>query len=304
MSQAPYMPVFTDALLGDTLHLSAEEFGAYCLILFATWSNGGQALADDDVLLARVCRVSGQKWVSLRKKIVGFFDTKDGVWRQKRLEKEWNYVQQRSETNRKNGRNGGLATAAAGRKSASDRCSDRVSEKLAPKPIPKKKEEDSPPPPPHPAQPTGRSPHGERDEEGEFEEFWKAYPRRVNRVRAHAAFVLARKTASFEQLIAAARRYAAENVGKRMQHVARPENWLGDQRWFDDPENATAGEHPTGFAFQSPDHWRHRMRIWFDEEHGGPTRKNWPKAWGPPPGEPGCDVPHEVIAEFHREPGK
>jgi uncharacterized protein YdaU (DUF1376 family) len=300
MSQAPYMPLFTDALLGDTLHLSAAEFGAYCLILFATWSNGGQALPDDDVELARVCRVSKFKWKNLRKKLAPFFEISSTGWHQKRLEKEWAYVQHRSEINSQNGKKGGRPRASSEKRTGNR----NESETKAPKPIPKKKEEDSPPPPPHPGQPTGRSPRGEREEEGEFEEFWKAYPRRVNRVRAYAAFVLARKTASFEQLIAAARRYAAENSGKQMQHVARPENWLGDQRWFDDPENATAGEHPMGFAFQSPDHWRHRMRIWFDEEHGGPTRKNWPKAWGPPPGEPGCNVPHEVIAEFHREPGK
>jgi len=30
------MPLYTDALLGDTLHLSVDEFGAYCLLLFAT----------------------------------------------------------------------------------------------------------------------------------------------------------------------------------------------------------------------------------------------------------------------------
>jgi uncharacterized protein YdaU (DUF1376 family) len=39
MSQAPSMPVFTDALLGDTMRLSTEEFGAYCLLLFVTWRN-------------------------------------------------------------------------------------------------------------------------------------------------------------------------------------------------------------------------------------------------------------------------
>jgi uncharacterized protein YdaU (DUF1376 family) len=299
MSQAPYMPLFTDALLGDTLHLSAEEFGAYCLILFATWNNHGQPLPDSDAELAQVCRISRHKWKKVRQKLTGFFDISSGFWRQKRLEKEWAYVQQRADEQRKKSVKGGLASAAK----RNHRLDGEATTGAPPKPIPKKKEEDTPPPPPHPAQATGRSPHGERDEEGEFEEFWKAYPRRVNRVRAYAAFVLARKTASFEQLIAAARRFAVENSGKQLRHVARPENWLGDQRWLDDPENATVGD-GDGFAFQSPDHWRHRMRIWFDEEHGGPTRKNWPKAWGPPPGEPGCNVPHEVLAEFHGEPGK
>ena len=58
MSKAPIMPVATDALLADTTHLSADEFGAYCLILFATWRNNGVPLADDDKRLARICRVT------------------------------------------------------------------------------------------------------------------------------------------------------------------------------------------------------------------------------------------------------
>jgi uncharacterized protein YdaU (DUF1376 family) len=103
MSQAPMMPVFTDALLGDTLHLSAEEFGAYCLLLFATWRNNGRALAEDDRKMARICRVSEKRWRErLRPALAMFFDTSDGTWHQKRLEKEWNHVEQfASEQSRK-----------------------------------------------------------------------------------------------------------------------------------------------------------------------------------------------------------
>ncbi len=88
------MPIFTDALLGDTLHLSAEEFGAYCLLLFATWRNNGRALADDDHKMARICRVTPLRWRDRLKPVLrAFFDTSDGTWHQKRLEKEWNYVE-------------------------------------------------------------------------------------------------------------------------------------------------------------------------------------------------------------------
>lgn len=90
MSRAPYMPVFVDALIGDTTHLSAAEFGAYCLILFATWNNKGQALPDDPKRMARICRVSTTRWVQhLRPALIGFFDVSDGRLHQKRLEKEW-----------------------------------------------------------------------------------------------------------------------------------------------------------------------------------------------------------------------
>ncbi len=98
------MPVFTDALIGDTLHLSEAEFGAYCLILFTTWRNNGQALIDDDARLARVCRVSISRWRNkLRPILASFFDISDGFWHQKRLEKEWKFVQKRAAISRDNG---------------------------------------------------------------------------------------------------------------------------------------------------------------------------------------------------------
>lgn len=104
MSQAPAMPLYTDALLGDTLHLSTEEFGAYCLILFATWRNNGRALPDDDRALARICRVDIRKWrQSLRPRLVGFFDISGQKWSQKRLEKEWGYVENLRDINRAKG---------------------------------------------------------------------------------------------------------------------------------------------------------------------------------------------------------
>ncbi len=37
MADLPILPLKTDALLADTGHLSAEEFGAYCRILFTMW---------------------------------------------------------------------------------------------------------------------------------------------------------------------------------------------------------------------------------------------------------------------------
>jgi uncharacterized protein YdaU (DUF1376 family) len=96
MSKAPFMPVFTDALISDTTHLSAQEFGAYLLILLTTWRNNGVPLADNDVRLARVCRVSLRVWRQhTRAALVPFFDIRDGSWRQMRLQKEYSKTQLR-----------------------------------------------------------------------------------------------------------------------------------------------------------------------------------------------------------------
>lgn len=112
MSQAPAMPVFTDAIIGDTTHLTTEEFGAYCLLLFATWRNNGVPLVDDAKRLARVCRVTPARWEQkLRPVLAGFFDLAAGTWRQKRLEKEWDFVSKRSRVSRENGARGGRPKA-------------------------------------------------------------------------------------------------------------------------------------------------------------------------------------------------
>jgi uncharacterized protein YdaU (DUF1376 family) len=102
MSQLPMMPVFPDALVADTMHLSAEEFGCYCLILFATWRNNGKPFSDDHDL-AHICRISLRRWrAGMRDRLAPFFTLKDGYWRQPRLEKEWQRTSEIGEINRAN----------------------------------------------------------------------------------------------------------------------------------------------------------------------------------------------------------
>lgn len=95
MSEAPIMPFFTDAYLADTNHLSAEAHGAYLLLLLYMWRMNGAVLADDDVQLARIARVSKARWKTLRPMLIPFFIIEDGVWRQKRLHQTWLQVQER-----------------------------------------------------------------------------------------------------------------------------------------------------------------------------------------------------------------
>jgi len=148
MSQAPMMPVWPDALLGDTLHLSAERFGAYLLLLFATWRNNGKPLPDDDRKLARICRSTVAHWRrALRPTVIEFFQTDDGFLHQKRLESEWNWIREKVEINKINGAAGGTATALKLRQStiskrpsepASEPGSEMGSENAAiPEPIPR-----------------------------------------------------------------------------------------------------------------------------------------------------------------------
>lgn len=107
MSQLPIMPMIVDAMLGDTLHLSAAEFGAYNLLIFATWRNNAVPFPDSDIILARICRMTNAEWKRSRPALVQFFDIRDGFWRQNNLEKQWKLATERASRARENGHRGG-----------------------------------------------------------------------------------------------------------------------------------------------------------------------------------------------------
>lgn len=77
-----------------------------------------------------------------------------------------------------------------------------------------------------------------------FEEFWTAYPRKVGKGKARAAFakVMERSDApTMPDLLAAVQRYAASVTDER--YLAHPTTWLNGERWTDElpaPAAATA----------------------------------------------------------------
>ena len=112
MSRAPYMPVATDALIADTTHLNAEEFGCYTLLLFAQWRNNGFSLPADDNKLARMARVTNRRWLSkIRPALEDFFEITTTGWNQLRIEKDFQTIARKVEINRLNGARGGRANA-------------------------------------------------------------------------------------------------------------------------------------------------------------------------------------------------
>lgn len=96
MAEFPQMPLWTDAYLADTTHLSATEHGAYLLLLITMWRAKGNTLPDDDRLLAKYARLSPSQWRRIRSTIEAFFKVKDGRWSNGRLLDELAFVRQQS----------------------------------------------------------------------------------------------------------------------------------------------------------------------------------------------------------------
>lgn len=92
MAEFPALPLWTDALLGDTTHLSTIEFGAYMLTLIVAWRTPDCSLPDDDQFLGRITR-DPKHWPRIKARVMAFWTLgEDGRWRQKRLTKEREYV--------------------------------------------------------------------------------------------------------------------------------------------------------------------------------------------------------------------
>jgi uncharacterized protein YdaU (DUF1376 family) len=85
MSKA-WMPFYGGDFVGNTLHLSATEIGAYVLILWHCWEHGGVAPAEN-AALCRIARVHPPHWPRIRNALEPLFDiTKTpGSWYSKRV---------------------------------------------------------------------------------------------------------------------------------------------------------------------------------------------------------------------------
>jgi uncharacterized protein YdaU (DUF1376 family) len=99
MKKAPALPLFGDAYLADTRHLSLEEHGAYLQLLLIAWRTEGCALPNDDARIARMLGVTPKKWAKLKPSIMAFWELTDAGWQQKRLLKERRFVAKKSEQN-------------------------------------------------------------------------------------------------------------------------------------------------------------------------------------------------------------
>ncbi|WP_331373790.1 YdaU family protein [Sinorhizobium chiapasense] len=108
MSARPFMQLYVSDFIGDTLHLSTEQIGAYMLLLMAMWNAGGR-LPSDDAKLARVARVSLKKWKSMAAELMPFFDVDGDDIVHGRLTEELQKSERKSQSRAAAGSKGGTA---------------------------------------------------------------------------------------------------------------------------------------------------------------------------------------------------
>ena len=109
MSKAPSMPMYWDAYLADTTHLTTEEHGAYLLLLGAMWRRNG-SVPDDDKDNARILGLTPAKWRKIKARLaqtVSGFRADGQTISQEKLQKTWENTQEKISKNRENGSKGG-----------------------------------------------------------------------------------------------------------------------------------------------------------------------------------------------------
>lgn len=85
MAALPYMQLYIADYLADTMHLSTEEHGAYLLLMFNYWQTG-RAIPKNR--LAKIARVSDEKWSEIEETLSEFFECDDDSWVHLRIERD------------------------------------------------------------------------------------------------------------------------------------------------------------------------------------------------------------------------
>lgn len=124
------------------------------------------------------------------------------------------------------------ATPTPATRRATPATSDRTPALAAPKPN-------------NPKIPRGTQP----SREAAFEEFWKAYPRKVAKGAARSAFGRALKKVDAAALVAGARSYA-DDPARKPDYTKHPATWLNGECWEDQPDQERRRSKSTAAALR------------------------------------------------------
>lgn len=287
MARFPSFPLWTDAYLADTGHLTTIEHGAYLLLLITMWRAGGK-LPNDDKQLARYARLTAGQWARIKPNMMAFFTVSSDGITQGRLTDELGIVKRNSEKQsnsakakwrKENNKRHAGADANVGNGDMPDGCqpdapistptveedksSSLLSETSSDAPLKKTNSEKYPP---------------------AFEAFWQAYPRSPNMSKSKALAGWKKLTEEQRAACAAAVPAYKAFLASKTDHPTMHATTFINERRFEGflPEPATAP------VLVDDDRWRKRL-VYARE------RAAWPTAWGPRPRQPGCSVPAHLL---------
>lgn len=85
MAALPYMQLYIADYLADTMHLSAEEHGAYLLLMFNYWQTGKPIPKNR---LVKIARLTNERWADVEPSLREFFCDNGEEWVHLRIEED------------------------------------------------------------------------------------------------------------------------------------------------------------------------------------------------------------------------
>ncbi|HHV0338702.1 TPA: DUF1376 domain-containing protein [Escherichia coli] len=85
MAALPYMQLYIADYLADTMHLSAEEHGAYLLLMFNYWQTGKPIPKNR---LVKIARLTNERWADVEPSLQEFFCDNGEEWVHLRIEED------------------------------------------------------------------------------------------------------------------------------------------------------------------------------------------------------------------------
>lgn len=201
-----WMPIYTGDYLKNTMHLNAEEHGAYFLLMCHYWQHG--KIKNDKKTIQNIAKLSLKKLEN----VLAFFTLNEGYFIHERIEEEKQQAIDNKERQRKRTE---AATRARHPKkpSVTGNVTPSVTDTPSPSPSPLSKEE------------------SKKNIKKSFEDFWKEYPNKKKQPSAEKAYRKALAIAEPDVIFAGLRAYIANKPG--WQEWAHPSTWLNEQRWND-----------------------------------------------------------------------
>lgn len=312
MAEFPCLPLWTDAYLGDTEHLTLEEHGAYMKLLMIAWRSPNCDLPDDDKRLAIMLRTGARRWGALKPAVMAFWTLTGGRWSQKRLCAEREKAKRRCDLASDAGKASARAKILKNNKSApTDVPTDVPTERPTERPTEGQRKSDSP----YPYLKKKKEEVVLRDQSPSstlvaeatdgFTEWYEFYPRKKARLAAERAYKTALKRTSREVLLEGLKRYVVQCAGKEQQYIAHPATWLNQGRWEDEHHQPMSGggeEVAAESAYQERLSWLVDGCYGFDGRWIRNTSGNgvWKDTHGvgPPPHELGTLVTDADLEKF------